>query len=262
MIANTSHQIAAKRRSCRRAGTPLGLPGGLELVVGLGLLLSGGCSFMSQGQNAEGVRMYQQGYYQGALQRFQQAMTTDPNNPDGFYNLAATYHRLGKLNNRKQDLDQAESLYNQCLDRDPNHRDCYRGLAVLLLDEQRTDEAKRLLQGWAARNPVSAAPKVELARLSEDLGDRTAAKASLLEALAINPYDPQALAALGRIHEELGDKTQALADYERSLWHNRFQPEVAARIASLRGAGGPAPAIAGPAGTRTVGVPTQTPPRY
>jgi len=110
--------------------------------------------------------MYQQGYYQGALQQFQQAMATDPNNPDGFYNLAATYHRLGKLNNRRQDLDQAEGLYNQCLDRDPNHRDCYRGLAVLLLDEQRSDEAKRLLQGWATRNPMSAAPKVELARIS------------------------------------------------------------------------------------------------
>ncbi len=206
--------------------------------------------------------MYQQGFYQGALQQFQQAMATDPNNPDGYYNLAATYHRLGKLNNRRQDLDQAESLYNQCLDRDPNHRDCYRGLAVLLLDEQRNDEAKRLLTGWATRNPTSAAPKVELARVSEELGDRTTAKNFLLEALAVNPYDPQALAALGRIHEELGDKTQALADYERSLWHDRFQPEVAARIASLRGAVNPAPVVAGGAGTRMVGVPTPATPRY
>ena len=232
------------------------------LAVGFALLVSCGCSVMSRGQNAEGVRMYQQGYYQGALQQFQQAMATDPNNPDGFYNLAATYHRLGKLNNRRQDLDQAEGLYNQCLDRDPNHRDCYRGLAVLLLDEQRNDEAKRLLQGWATRNPMSAAPKVELARISEELGDRNMAKSSLLEALAINPYDPQALAALGRIHEETGDKTQALADYERSLWHNRFQPEVAARIASLRGAVNPVPVAGAAAGTQTAGVPAQTPPRY
>ena len=98
--------------------------------------------------------------------------------------------------------------------------------------------------------------------LSEELGNRTTAKNSLLEALAVNPYDPQALAALGRIHEETGDKTQALADYERSLWHNRFQPEVAARIASLaRRASTPRRSWPVRAGTRMVGVPTPATPR-
>lgn len=195
---------------------------------------------VAHGQNADGVRLYQQGYYQGAIQRFQQATATDPNDPDGYYNLAATYHRLGKLNGRKEDLAQAEMLYNQCLDRDPNHRDCYRALAVLLVEEQRTEEAQRLLQGWASRNPTMSAPKVELARVSEELGDKQAAKAYLTDALAIDPYDARALGALGRIYEESGNPTQALSVYERSMWHDRFQPDVAARVASLRALLGPA----------------------
>ena len=214
-------------------------------------------------QNASGVQLYQQGYYQQAIAKFQQATTTDAKDPDAFYNLAATYHRLGKLNNTKADLAQAENLYNQCLDRDPNHGDCYRGLAVLLAEEQRSDEAQRLLQGWATRNPAKAAPKVELARLAEELGDKQTAKNNLVEALAIDPYDSRALAALGRIHEEAGNTAQALSDYERSLWHDRFQPDVAARVASIRSALGPAappPTQAG--GARYAAGPTSPTRRY
>ncbi len=33
--------------------------------------------------------MYEQAYYQGALERFQQAIQTDPSNPDAYYNLGA-----------------------------------------------------------------------------------------------------------------------------------------------------------------------------
>jgi tetratricopeptide (TPR) repeat protein len=213
------------------------------------LCVLSGCGMVANNQNAQGVRLYQQGYYPQAIAKFQQATNSDPKDADGFYNLAATYHRLGKLNNRKEDLVQAETQYNQCLDRDPNHADCYRGLAVLLAEQQRTEEAQRLLQGWAARYPTQAAPKVELARLADELGDKQTAKNNLIEALAIDPYNSRALAALGRLHEESGNTAQALSDYERSLWHNQFQPEVAARASALRTALGPAapPAQAGSA---------------
>ena len=80
------------------------------------LLLSGGCllalpacNVTSRVQNAEGVRQYQQGYYQGALQRFQQAIYNDPQNADSYYNLAAVYHQLGKIHQRSEDLVQAEN---------------------------------------------------------------------------------------------------------------------------------------------------------
>lgn len=217
-----------------------------------------GCSLVSHGQNTDGVRMYQQGQYQGAAQRFQQAIASDPNNPDGYYNLAATYHRLAKLNKRQEDLDQAESFYNQCLDRDPEQRDCYRGLVVLLVEQGRSEEAFRLLEGWAGRSPAAAAPKIELARLAEEFDDREAAKAHLVEALAIDPYDARALAALGRLHEVDGNHTQALADYQRSLVHGSFQPELAARASALRSAISPTPPATPPGGTRTVV--TQGPP--
>jgi Tfp pilus assembly protein PilF len=228
-----------------------------HIVLAIALGLSAGCQYASHGQNAEGVRLYQQAYYEGAMQRFQQAVQSDPQNPDGYYNLAATYHQLGKLHHKPNDLTQAESYYHQCLDRNPNHTDCYRALAVLLVDQNRSKDAFRLLEGWSERSPSIAAPKVELARLFEEQGNKDAAKQNLIDAIAIDPNNAKALAALGKIREDSGDPQQALANYQRSLAINRFQPQVAARVASLQGISTAAPVATPPGGTRTVAAPAQ-----
>lgn len=214
------------------------------LLAGLSLL-SGGCTQMvASGQNANGVRLHQQGFYQGAVERFQQAIRTDPNNGDGYYNLAATYHQLGKLQKNDSFLQQAESYYNQCLDRNGNHRDCYRGLAVLLVEQDRAEEATRLIEGWSQRSPMLADPKIELARLSEEFGDREAAQKHLQEALSLEPSNARALVALGHVQEELGNQAQALANYQRALSLDRWNTELQARAGALRQALSTAPLTA------------------
>ena len=193
-----------------------------------------GCQWTSQGKNAQGVQLFQSGQYQQAAQVFQQAIYQSPTGADGYYNLAAAYHQLGKLNRSSTDLDQAELLYNKCLDYNANHADCYRALAVLLVDKNQPEKAQRLLEGWFNENPGNPAAKVELARLHEEFGDRQGAKEYLQQALTVDPYDTRALAALGRIQETEGNAAQALANYQRSLYRNSLQPEVAARVATLR----------------------------
>lgn len=220
-----------------------------------------GCSLASHGQNMEGVRLYQQGYYQPAAAQFQRAIASNPKNPDGYYNLAAAHHKIGLLSKNEQELKQAEEYYNQCLDRDGNHRECYRGLAVLLAQEGRTDQAYRLLDGWSTKYPSSSAPKVELARLSEEFGKLDVAKAHLEDALTSDPHDPRALAALARLQEHSGDTRQALNNYQRSLFHDRYQPEVAARVSSLSRDLSAAPVTTSTGQTRVVN--TSVPaPRY
>jgi tetratricopeptide (TPR) repeat protein len=223
---------------CRSAVHAWGLRfAGLGLVLA-GLTLSGCSNLAARGMNAEGVRLFQQGQYVQAIQQFQQAIYSDPNNADGYYNMAAVYHQMGKAEKRKTDLEQAENLYNQCLDRAPEHCDCYRGLAVLLVEQKRNDEAFRLLQGWCDRNPASADARIELARLCEEFGDQQAAMQHLSEALMRDPNNPRALAAAGKLREQMGDQIQAMANYQRSLFFNRFQPEVASRLAALQTATG------------------------
>lgn len=222
------------------------------LIVPLTLLT--GCNNMtSQALNSEGVRLYQNGNYQQAANQFQRAIASNPQSASAYYNLASALHKNGKLQNRPQDLQQAEQLYNQCLDYDPNYTECYRGLAVLLAETGRQDASYRLLEGWAARSPQLADPRIELARMLEETNNLPQASAKLEEALTIDPHNSRALTALGRLRESSGDTVQALANYQRSLGINRFQPAIEARVASLQanqGAG--APLVPPPDGTRTV----------
>ena len=212
----------------------------IGLLTLLCVAVAGGCgSFAARGMNAEGVRLFQQSQYRESMQQFQQAIAVDPNNSDAYYNLAAAYHRLGKVEGRQSDLDQAERTYHMCLDRAPEHRDCYRGLAVLLVEENRTGEAFRLLEGWADRYPTSADARIELARMLGEFNDQKGAEAQLVRALNADPDNARAWAALGKIREEAGDRSQALTNYQRSLYLNRFQPDVSARVASLQALVGP-----------------------
>ncbi|NOY30785.1 MAG: tetratricopeptide repeat protein [Planctomycetes bacterium] len=218
------------------------------------LFLLGGCSnFTNQALNSNGVRLYQNGNYVQAAEQFQKAIASNPKNADGYYNLASAMHKNGKLYNRQEDLLQAEQLYNQCLEYDPDHAECYRGLAVLLTETQRQDASFRLLEGWASRSPAIAEPRIELARLLEETNNLPQASARLVEALAIDPNNSRALTALGRLRELSGDTQQALSNYQRSLSINRFQPNISARIASLQAATSvSAPGMTPPNGTRTV----------
>jgi tetratricopeptide (TPR) repeat protein len=197
-----------------------------------------GCNQVtSQALNTEGVRLFQNGNYPQAAEQFQKAIASDPQSANGYYNLASSLHKSGNLYQRQDDLKQAEQLYNQCLDHDPNHAECYRGLVVLLKETGRPDAAFRLLEGWASRSPQLAAPRIELARLLEESNRSQEATTRLVEALSIDPNNSRALTALGQLRERDGDIAQALTNYNRSLSINRSQPEIEARVAALQAAG-------------------------
>ena len=224
------------------------------VLAGFCLASAAGCSVLAaRGKNAEGVRLSQQARYHEAMRQFQDATYMDPTNPDGYYNLAATYHRLGSLQDSQADLKRAEDHYRMCLGHDPNHTECYRGLAVLLSEQDRRDEAFRLIEGWVDRQPGSADAKIELARLNEESGDRTAAREHLVDALGADPRNPRALAALGKIREDMGETAEALRVYQRSIKYDNRQPQVASRIAALQSTMTPALSITVPgAPTRLV----------
>ncbi len=193
-----------------------------------------GCSWSANRRNIDGVRQYQTGRYSEAIQSFQKALAAKPNDPDAYYNLAATYSAIGKANRDQATLIQAEGLYHQCLDLNPEHAACYRGLAALLVETNRSESAFTLLKRWAQRNPQSAEARIELARLHEEFGDKDAAAQLLADALQINSYNSRAWSALGRIREQQGQLAQALSNYQQAYQLNQFQPGVGDRIAVLQ----------------------------
>ncbi|MDA1055705.1 MAG: tetratricopeptide repeat protein [Planctomycetota bacterium] len=223
-------------------------------ILAVASMASTGCRMVADGQNIQGVRLQQQGQHHAALQSFQQAIASNPTNADAYYNMAATYHRIGVEQKDQRQLEQAETLYNQCLDLNENHVDCRRGLAVLLTETNRSGRAFNLMKNWANSSPQLADARVELARLYEESGDYETAKLHLHKANQLDQHNSRAWAALGNIREQLGDTQQALANYQRSYNLNSFQPGVAQRIASLSGTpvGG---GVSGSGGTRVVTLP-------
>jgi len=205
----------------------------IPVFICIACLAATGCGGIARNDNTAGVQLYQQGNYLGAVNHFQQALAKQPGNADCFYNLGATYHQQSKLFGRPADLQTAEQYYHLCLARNPNHEACQRGLAVLLVEENRRDEAMAQLQQWAQRQPANPNPQIEMARLCQEHGDLREAENHLIDSLAIAPNNPRAMVALGQIRESQGDASQALADYSLALAVDPQQPTVAARAASL-----------------------------
>lgn len=234
MLLQADQETTHKGRMFRFGSGSIPLGRLLPATVAACLLISAtGCRFSPNGKNALGVQLHQQGQYTAALQHFQQVVTDDPANPDGYYNLAATTHRLAKQRNDEGLFRNAEALYNQCLDHEPNHVECHRGLAVLLMDTERPDRAFTLLKNWASKNPMAAEPRVELARLYEEAGQPEVALKYLEDAVQQDANNSRAWLALARLRESSGDLTQALQNYQRALALNNTQPMIAERVAAL-----------------------------
>lgn len=105
-------------------------------------------------------------------------------------------------------------------------------LAVLLVEEKRGPEAVGVLDSWAKRQPNDPNPHIELARLSEEIGDLRALRIILLmESQSTRII--LALVAAGELREMTGEPQQALANYQRALGIEANQPAVSARVAAL-----------------------------
>ena len=197
------------------------------------ILCSTGCGLTANSWNAQGVGLYQSGNYSAAIERFQYALGTDETNADAYYNLAATYHHMGTTSNDRGFLQESEALYNRCLDLDADHSDCHRGLAVLLTQTNRKQDAFRFLSNWVSDRPHLADPQVELARLYQESGDLQSARRHLEQACSTDRNHPRAWKALAALNDSQGQTELALAQYQRSYLLDNQQTELATRIASL-----------------------------
>ncbi len=240
------------------------------LLLALSLALSPaivGCT--SYTRNAEGIRYFGQARYNDAMTAFQKAQTADPNNPDVYYNMAATYHQSAKVSLQmgqpamaQQQFDEAVRTYQQCLTKDLNHTAAYRGLATLYMDCANAEAAFNVLIGWAKANPVAPEPKIELARLYQEYAQIRLIQGSeeesrdnlnsavflLQQVLSVDPNNFRAHRALGYLKEQSQDYAGALSAYRSSLQSNPSQKDLEIRIAALEQDAGTMP----PGGGATV----------
>jgi Tfp pilus assembly protein PilF len=184
--------------------------------------------------NEDGVFLFRQGRYDYARETFQAALALQPENADLLYNLGQCCDRLGQA-------PRAEQLYNECLQRNPNHPECRHALALLLVHQDRRDDAVRMVEDWLKRSPGLADAYAEHGWLYAQAGDPISALKRYQEALAKDSHDNRALIEMGRLYEELHYPDRALVLYEHALQVNPRQADVAQRVAALRSAGTHAP---------------------
>ncbi|MCL2743338.1 MAG: tetratricopeptide repeat protein [Planctomycetaceae bacterium] len=221
------------------------------IIIGICSVLLTGCSFS---RNSEGLRYFEQQRYDQAMTSFLAALQRDPNNPEVYYNIAATYHQSARVSAQTgntavavQQYDEAEKYYRLCLTKNPNHTSAYRGLSVLYLEKMNPDAAFQLLINWSNANPAASEPKIELARIYQEFSQiclaqgrkdvaRTCLETTvrkLQEVIAVEPANYRALRALGYLREQGGDIPNALGDYRLSLQANPNQQDLAEHIKKL-----------------------------
>ena len=134
-------------------------------------LLNGCAQMNGYVMNDSGQQYFKQGNYAMAKQEFHRAVMDDPLNADYVYNLASA--------NRKQgDVQSAERIYRHALQVDGSHQPSYHGLASLMIEEGRTDEARQLLETWQGSQPYESNSHVEMAWLQRKEGNVKGAKQS------------------------------------------------------------------------------------
>lgn len=111
----------------------------------------------------------------------------------------------------------AEANYRRCIDLDKTDPTAHFNLANLLREQDRTSEAKLLLQQALAVDPEFAEAHYNLADLFDAGDDLNAAKAHLLQAIAVDPEYADPLYNLANVYFREGAYGEAMAHWRRYL---------------------------------------------
>ena len=202
----------------------LGIAGILWVAVAASLC---GCSPVNGwAMNQRGKSLYKQGQYQAARSEFERALMDRPYSADYAYNVAASMDQMG-------DHEAAEKMYRHALTLDPSHQPSYHGMAAMLVENGRTDEANDLISTWSATQPYSTDATVELGWLKGETGDIEGANREFQKALQENPRNTRALKQMARANRKAGLPGEAAASYARALYMDPDLPEAKDELAQL-----------------------------
>jgi tetratricopeptide (TPR) repeat protein len=133
--------------------------------------------------------------------------------------LAVQHHQQGGLH-------QAEELYRQILQVDPDHADAWHLLGLIAHQTGRTAEAVVMIRRALQLQPSFADAHYNLGLVLLAQGRLEEAAASCRQALQLRPDYAEAHANLGNILKQVGRLDEALDSYQRALWVRPGYAEV------------------------------------
>ena len=159
----------------------------------------------------EGISLYEQGNYEGAIQRFEKALESEPNNVFAVYELALTYMRLGNF-------ESAHRIINRGLTSGiDNMPELYTLSASALDNLGRTEEAISTFDTGIERFPQNYGLRLNLGITYLRLSRAAAARDVLEQAISIDPHHPSGHLLLGQIYAMELQTIPAILALGRSL---------------------------------------------
>ena len=183
-----------------------------------------------------GVLLARYHLYQDAIARFQQALQSNPDSDDGWYDLADAYFRirnyaaalaaaqrisaqgqndaaylalLGDVDAHLGQTDEAVKLYRREIGENPDLDETYLSLALVYLRSGNASEARAALQQGLARTPDSGQLFWGMGIVSATEGNAREAERYLKRALDMLPQWPGSYSALGVLYYETGQIDKA-----------------------------------------------------
>ncbi len=129
----------------------------------------------------------------------------------------AALHFAAQIHSELEQTDKAEALWKECLAQSPLHMGPYVGMATLLMEKGRNEEAVETL--LKAQKLGGTAPEMllKLGEAYENLGDLDHAIQYLKEGVAQYPEDSNLWLVQGRVLNQLGQSAEAENSLRRSI---------------------------------------------
>lgn len=132
---------------------------------------------------------------------------------------ALAHHQAGRL-------AEAESLYLQVLEREPNHSDALRLMGVLARQRGQLGAARAFLESGTKAKPESPHTHYELSLVLMDLKEMEIAISALQRAVELQPLFPEAHHVLGNVYAACWYLDKAVSSYQKALSQNPNLPAL------------------------------------
>jgi tetratricopeptide (TPR) repeat protein len=161
----------------------------------------------------------------------QRAAQLAPQNP-------LPYSRLAALRVMQKRYAEAEKLYEQSLDRDPNFVEALNGLVALDMDQKEPEKAEARVKAQIAKAPANFSYQVTLAKVFASQKKWNEAQLAASKAVDQSGGNLEAVELLGQVQEILGQYDQAASTYQRAIQAKPNDPSGYVMLAQLKGSRG------------------------
>jgi len=199
-----------------------------------GALAAGGCEDPAKRFNNTGLQAYYAGKNHEALSAFEEAMATDPDVGEYYFNAAMAEQALGHL-------DRALFLYDMATKLDPSITLAYYNMARCHVAKGSPERARAVLETGTQANPYTAEAFINVARFYLEQNDLKNARLWLAKAVAAEPESANAHREYGTLLVRMGRRDEGIEHLRKSLSLQPVQPEMSARVSEMAPTGSQLP---------------------